>query len=1846
VHYGTLSADGSPVITSLHDFAACFDDVSNIEMTRHLLSSASVRYRHPDSSRRRPAWSLEVIPQLMSSLGVVLGTEEWGGLRAGDISKTRALIKETIMSLSVRLFWFDIDCLQHQASLGTLDLLKRLDDMMLRVTRKCNPEGKPYKYASTLMKCMNVWRDHAAPAYWERAEVAGLMLSDSVDEMNAMKMRSLIRSELENCAQTGMISRDTWTWVRDLCARWRPDTEALESFNKTVKEEVQKAPHISPALLSSRPINKMAVYSMVYAQQVEHNAGKPAIRKWSLAQGGLFSLCQFVSSGCPGSLEVDIVGPLKHQLYRAFMKEAKSQAMEGLRSALVLGGEGNFNMTLLHFPGGKSRPADPTIRCAQVQRVDPTRQDEIMRAFGTREFATKKAVGHERSRFAHPSHHIVEVEDVLACSVCGMWTRSAVTRGLRTEGHGTAFNGGLLQAPVEGLASRVDNATFSSLRIALMLEDWSAQGARLGVEGEDLQSTLAWVAMRWELEELTWINENVKFFPPQKVFAGLLKKNVIFSVVVDLANLGWPQRRERRISVGVHKSLIVTGVGWDVFGGAFRRQMKATWRHVLCATPEELDSELEWARRRPSSLFRRCVDAATADAQAQGKVFVQDILDNPDRFDQIKRMTNTSAFTDAMSLFELANMLKYMSKGAPRGTVFDLGQSAVKRYTAGTDFATPTVTRNVHMLYSPEIARWLTTKEMLLLQGFPVISEGVLAKGLVEGVRGEAWAVPAVDNGPNGEVLGPETVLLLISHATLVEAANEAFRRQPTSRFVIKTMEGGIVVKIFLPSTPAFALIYLRDLHNQFHLGAGTSFLEKYVQSAEFEKEWVDYMKSNNMVARQMPTSGPNTYLKEYWRWITKFHKDEFTTWQMYKSAKTFMRNLAQRKIYTTWSERVSSECDFAHPALMTADAIFINMEVHDVVMSFQDTIPRAHLDMMLMECLRFSYPVVNMDSSEDFCHETVACVFQNQEPVSAFQVRRTRGGIENKLKILKCPMGGGVAYLEALEASKKRSAAANSCSNGKASKTTASTAETDAGGQKCDGKGPGSQSKGKGKGKKGKSAAEKKKKAAVGKAKAKAKAKGAESKAMDILCEEQISATAEVVVDHGAQGEEDMQVAEEIAGEVEMIQEADSVPELPASPAHPEDADDAVQPVKMKLFSNDLYSIAASVLKHVPETNHDEAAIASMYKEGMFFAFEKQAIDVVDRQSHQSWKSFRGFLMRRLAAKHVSRAPSVQALADMAVESASAQSTGGIGPQQAALAIEAEKKKHLDDVVKEHFDSQLEALKNTDEIAKVSEFMKANNVLFPCNLHPCFTTFAGFVIPKLIEAMSTKFADRAHLEMSDVIVKLADGFSTIRLGEKSHDTICEALPVLLGCQTASAEVKQVVQTCFGTVEAAESHCLFRTDYTLGLLRMVSTMMPPVMHHEALVELRGKLDVAQDMRSDIGAVEIHKKVGAEGDESWSVFWVNLTRSAASKESLSAFVQEQLADYKLKADRALQARADQRRLVVAAANSAHAATGGDDAEEAAADEKKKKLVETVAALKSISDCHKGHAQLCRELMRGPAWNEAGQSALAVPAIPDKSVTCVMEALLKFIEFKLLENASLGLRMGCDRGYDVLFYDESRKDSRLFFQSEEADPALTLNFCGPVSLIPTVGSFVIGTFDGRKLYLRSSMPNKGPVIGLFSPAWLARVVSYNEDTGEPLEDASTIMKTNTFTLNFGWAESHLADEKSVKSKGPFEITRGWPDSDAHYEEVFKMPQEASKYSSAVAARMKELRPAKEVRGPPRDWLEQATAPGMPCGIAQMPRRLQASRGSGGVAARRSPLRGPAAQSQSTTDCISKL
>eukprot|EP00959_Pyramimonas_sp_CCMP1952_P459012 9477562-Pyramimonas_sp.AAC.1 len=90
--------------------------------------------------------------------------------------------------------------------------------------------------------------------------------------------RSIARDDLEHCIGTeGELHPDFHRWARDLCARWHADTEAMESFNKTVKIEVQRCPHIGQGLLSSRAVNKTFVHSNVLSSDVSRRASAPML---------------------------------------------------------------------------------------------------------------------------------------------------------------------------------------------------------------------------------------------------------------------------------------------------------------------------------------------------------------------------------------------------------------------------------------------------------------------------------------------------------------------------------------------------------------------------------------------------------------------------------------------------------------------------------------------------------------------------------------------------------------------------------------------------------------------------------------------------------------------------------------------------------------------------------------------------------------------------------------------------------------------------------------------------------------------------------------------------------------------------------------------------------------------------------------------------------------------------------------------------------------------------------------------------------------------------------------------------------------------------------------------------------------------------------------------------------------------------------------------------------------------------------------------------------------------------------------------------------------------------------
>eukprot|EP00959_Pyramimonas_sp_CCMP1952_P290743 6081665-Pyramimonas_sp.AAC.2 len=163
--------------------------------------------------------------------------------------------------------------------------------------------------------------------------------------------------------------------------------------------------------------------------------------------------------------------------------------------------------------------------------------------------------------------------------------------------------------------------------------------------------------------------------------------------------------------------------------------------------------------------------------------------------------------------------------------------------------------------------------------------KGILQSGLLEGVRGEAWALPTADDVTSLKDLAANAgadmgcQMQLLSHATLVEAIYEAHKRSPDNKFVKQTLAIGVSCKVFFGRTPQFICQYLKDLHNQFHRGAQKSFIEKYESAHSHEKEWAAHCRAKGICARALPTKGPDTYMKQYWKWLQENHPGDFRTW-------------------------------------------------------------------------------------------------------------------------------------------------------------------------------------------------------------------------------------------------------------------------------------------------------------------------------------------------------------------------------------------------------------------------------------------------------------------------------------------------------------------------------------------------------------------------------------------------------------------------------------------------------------------------------------------------------------------------------------------------------------------------------------------------------------------------------------------------------------------------------------------------------------------------------------------------------------------------------------------------------
>ncbi len=245
--------------------------------------------------------------------------------------------------------------------------------------------------------------------------------------------------------------------------------------------------------------------------------------------------------------------------------------------------------------------------------------------------------------------------------------------------------------------------------------DWSTQGVREGEFGDDLLATLAWVAMRYQLEDDLWLNENVSLFPVEIILAALFSKYLIMTCIVKVEQF-WAARRHRRLTFGVLKTKFVVKVQWDRFCSSYRRKGAATWADFCIADGSELASELRWARRRKKSLYRKRDEhlqaLAVNDPRCQA---------DPEVLDRILELKHKSDFTDALTWWELHNIDKYL-EFLEHEVPFEVGQAADDWPMYGTAKILPCLIAGMQMCFSALHWRWLTPKEVLLAQGFCVMA--------------------------------------------------------------------------------------------------------------------------------------------------------------------------------------------------------------------------------------------------------------------------------------------------------------------------------------------------------------------------------------------------------------------------------------------------------------------------------------------------------------------------------------------------------------------------------------------------------------------------------------------------------------------------------------------------------------------------------------------------------------------------------------------------------------------------------------------------------------------------------------------------------------------------------------------------------------------------------------------------------------------------------------------------------------------------------------------------------------------------------------------------------------------
>ena len=238
--------------------------------------------------------------------------------------------------------------------------------------------------------------------------------------------------------------------------------------------------------------------------------------------------------------------------------------------------------------------------------------------------------------------------------------------------------------------------------------DFTSWGAGRKLSGPTVFPLAIWIALRILLRETWIVIENVAAWPLEIVMSVLSRYyDVSFTLVDNESFAGMCVQRVRKYMVLTLRTLVTLTRPLTDMPSSWgrRRASNFTWQSLRNVGPGELKSELLWSRSR------RCDKSSLPPLPDDPALWSRDVFASSLLDTEQERL---SYFTEHHP--EAASGMCYLSQ-----------DPKFIKAVGGCDGCLQTIVTACHLCWVEEWGRWMTARELLLAQGFPVVNEVLAA---------------------------------------------------------------------------------------------------------------------------------------------------------------------------------------------------------------------------------------------------------------------------------------------------------------------------------------------------------------------------------------------------------------------------------------------------------------------------------------------------------------------------------------------------------------------------------------------------------------------------------------------------------------------------------------------------------------------------------------------------------------------------------------------------------------------------------------------------------------------------------------------------------------------------------------------------------------------------------------------------------------------------------------------------------------------------------------------------------------------------------------------------------------